>query len=103
MTYNIGKATALVTAGWVACAAMMTIGGAANAQSVLDSVKSKGKITVATEVAYPPMEYLEGGKVVGYGKDVLDLVVADRLIFMDQGQTIVENNPKQFLEAPEND
>ena len=37
MTYNIRKATALVTAGWVACAAMMTIGGAANAQSVLDS------------------------------------------------------------------
>ena len=49
------------------------------------------------------MEYLEGGKVVGYGKDVLDLVVADRLIFMDQGQIILENNPKQFLEAPEND
>jgi hypothetical protein len=37
MTYNIRKATALVTAGWVACAAMMMIGGAANAQSVLDS------------------------------------------------------------------
>jgi ABC-type amino acid transport substrate-binding protein len=101
-TYNIHKATALVTAGWVACAAMMTIGGAANAQSVLDSVKSKGKITVATEVAYPPMEYLEGGKVVGYGKGILDLVVADRVIFMDQGQIIEENNPKQFFEAPEN-
>ncbi|MDA8723950.1 transporter substrate-binding domain-containing protein [Alphaproteobacteria bacterium] len=86
MTYNIGKATALVTAGWVACAAMMTIGGAANAQSVLDSVKSKGKITVATEVAYPPMEYLEGGKVVGYGKDILDLVVADMKVELEQLQ-----------------
>ena len=41
MTYNIRMATALVTAGWVACAAMMMIGGAANAQSVLDSVKTK--------------------------------------------------------------
>ena len=81
----------------------MTVGGVANAQQALGSVKSKGKITVVTEVAYPPMEYLEGGKVVGYGKDVLDLVVADRLIFMDQDQIIVENNPKQFLEAPEND
>ena len=37
MTYNIRMATALVTAGWVACAAMMMIGGAVNAQSVLDS------------------------------------------------------------------
>src|SRR6056300_1160707 len=86
MTYNIRKATALVTAGWVTCAAMMTIGGAANAQSVLDSVKSKGKITVATEVAYPPMEYLEGGKVVGYGKDILDLVVADMKVELEQLQ-----------------
>ena len=86
MTYNIRKATALVTAGWVTCAAMMMIGGAANAQSVLDSVKSKGKITVATEVAYPPMEYLEGGKVVGYGKDILDLVVADMKVELEQLQ-----------------
>ena len=102
MTYHIRKATAWVIARWVACAAMITIGGAANAQSVLDSVKSKGKITVATKVAYPPMEYLEGDKVVGYRKDILDLVVADRVIFMDQGQIIEENNPKQFFEAPEN-
>lgn len=86
MTYNTRKATALVTAGWVACAAMMAIGGTANAQSVLDSVKSKGKITVATEVAYPPMEYLEGGKVVGYGKDILDLVVADMKVELEQLQ-----------------
>ena len=35
MTYNIRKATALVTAGWVACAAMMMIGGVASAQSIL--------------------------------------------------------------------
>ena len=28
--------------------------------------------------------------------------IADRLIFMDQGQIIEENNLKQFFEAPEN-
>ena len=86
MKYDIRKVTALVTAGWVACAAMVTTGGTANAQSVLDSVNSKGKITVATEVAYPPMEYLEGGKVVGYGKDILDLVVADMKVELEQLQ-----------------
>lgn len=86
MTYNIRKITALVTAGWVVCATMVAIGGTANAQSVLNSVNSKGKLTVATEVAYPPMEYLEGGKVVGYGKDILDLVVADMKVELEQLQ-----------------
>lgn len=57
-----------------------------NAQSVLDAVTSEGKITVATEVAYPPMEYLEDGKVVGYGKDILDLVVADMGVELEQLQ-----------------
>ena len=28
--------------------------------------------------------------------------IADRVIFMDQGQIIEENNPRQFFEAPEN-
>jgi ABC-type polar amino acid transport system ATPase subunit len=28
--------------------------------------------------------------------------IADRVIFMDQGQIIEENDPKQFFEAPEN-
>ena len=28
--------------------------------------------------------------------------IADRVIFMDQGQIIEENDPKQFCEAPEN-
>jgi polar amino acid transport system substrate-binding protein len=32
------------------------------------------------------MEYLEGGKVVGYGKDILDLVVADMKVELEQLQ-----------------
>ncbi|MFK7848290.1 MAG: transporter substrate-binding domain-containing protein [Rhodothermales bacterium] len=56
------------------------------AQSVLSSVTSEGKITVATEVAYPPMEFLEDGKVVGYGKDILDFVVADIGVELEQLQ-----------------
>lgn len=58
----------------------------AQAGSVLAAVNSEGKITVATEVAYPPMEYLEDGKVVGYGKDVLDLVVKDLGVELEQLQ-----------------
>ncbi len=58
----------------------------ANAQSVLDKVNATGKITVATEVSYPPMEYLEGGKVVGYGKDILDLLVKEMDVDLEQLQ-----------------
>ncbi len=73
--------SALMTGVVLACACAQ-----ASAQSVLESVKARGKITVATEVAYPPMEYLKDGKVVGYGKDILDLVVADLGVELEQLQ-----------------
>jgi len=56
------------------------------AETVLQKVNSNGKITVATEVAYPPMEFLKDGKVVGYGKDILDLIVADMGVQLEQLQ-----------------
>lgn len=56
------------------------------AQTVLEKIDAAGKITVATEVSYPPMEYLENGKVVGYGKDILDLIVADMEVELQQLQ-----------------
>ena len=86
MKNKLSKITSLATAGFIACATMISIGGQANADSVLEAVKAKGKITVATEVAYPPMEYLEDGKVVGYGKDILDLIVADMGVELEQLQ-----------------
>lgn len=72
--------------GLFAAVAALGLSTAASAQSVLESVNSEGTITVATEVAYPPMEFLEDGKVVGYGKDVLDLVVADMGVELNQLQ-----------------
>jgi polar amino acid transport system substrate-binding protein len=69
-----------------ACVAAFTLVGPASAQSVLQSVTSKGKIVVATEVAYPPMEFLKDGKVVGYGKDILDLIVTDMGVELEQLQ-----------------
>lgn len=77
----------LFTAG-LAVSCMMIFGAVVSPSmgGTLDSVMSKGKITVATEVAYPPMEYLENGKVVGYGKDILDLVIADMGVELEQLQ-----------------
>lgn len=70
----------------LACATVFAISGTVQAESVLEGVNSAGKITVATEVAYPPMEFLQDGKVVGYGKDMLDLVAADMSVDLDQLQ-----------------
>lgn len=56
----------------------------ATAGETLDSIMSEGVITVGTEAHYPPMEFLEDGKIVGYGSDILALVVADLGVEVDQ-------------------
>ncbi len=72
--------------GLSAAALTCIISVPAFADTVLDTVMAAGKITVATEVAYPPMEFLRDGEVVGYGKDILDLVIADMAVELDQLQ-----------------
>lgn len=42
---------------------------------VMDKLKQTGKFTVATEAAYPPFEFMKDGKITGYGKDILDLLI----------------------------
>jgi polar amino acid transport system substrate-binding protein len=44
---------------------------------LLDDIKEKGEIVIATEARYAPFEMLEDGKIVGYGKDILDEVLKD--------------------------
>ncbi|MEM9043998.1 MAG: transporter substrate-binding domain-containing protein [Pseudomonadota bacterium] len=56
----------------------------AQAESTLESIKSTGKVTVGTEAAFPPFEFVEDGKIVGYGKDILDFVVADLDVELNQ-------------------
>lgn len=86
MKYGIKNIMTLMASGLIACAFSIGTQTAANAETVLEVVNAKGKMTVATEVAYPPMEYLQNGKVVGYGKDILDLVVADMKVEVEQLQ-----------------
>ena len=49
----------------------------ANAETTLEKIKRTGKVTVGTEAAFPPFEFVEDGKIVGYGKDILDYIIAD--------------------------
>lgn len=44
---------------------------------LLQQIKDKGEITIGTEAAFPPFEFVEGGKIVGYSADLLALVMAD--------------------------
>lgn len=58
--------------------------GSAVAGETLDAIKSDNVISVGTEAHYPPMEFLEDGKIVGYGSDILQHVVSDLGVELNQ-------------------
>jgi polar amino acid transport system substrate-binding protein len=58
--------------------AMLLTGSSVLAQGkpgLWDEIKKRGKVVVATEAQYYPFEFLDGGKIVGYHKDVLDRII----------------------------
>jgi len=42
-----------------------------NESNLLEQIKKKGKVTVGTEATMIPFEYIQDGKIVGYGSDIL--------------------------------
>jgi polar amino acid transport system substrate-binding protein len=62
-----------VLAGLVAA---VVLAGAAGA-GLLDDIKKRKEVIVATEAGYAPFEFVEGGKIVGYHADLLALVMKD--------------------------
>lgn len=58
--------------------------GAAFAESALERIKRVGTVTVGTEAAYPPFEFVKDGKIVGYGSDILAEVVKDLGVKLNQ-------------------
>lgn len=57
------------------CAALLA---AAPARAdLLETIRQKGEIVIGTEAQFPPFEFVEGGKIVGYSADLLELVMAD--------------------------
>ena len=51
---------------------------------LFEEIMARNKIVVATEAAYPPFEFVENGEIVGFDKDVLDLVIAAWGIELEQ-------------------
>jgi polar amino acid transport system substrate-binding protein len=45
--------------------------------STLEQIRSSGKLTVGTEAAFEPFEFIKDGEIVGYGSDILAAVVKD--------------------------
>jgi polar amino acid transport system substrate-binding protein len=44
---------------------------------VLQDIKNKKEIVIATEARYAPFEFLENGKIVGYSTDMLAIIIKD--------------------------
>jgi polar amino acid transport system substrate-binding protein len=53
-------------------------------QDTLAEIQKRGKVIVGTEAAFEPFEYVEGGKIVGYGADLLAEVVKDMGVQVEQ-------------------
>lgn len=69
------------------CAAslfLVVVGFTAHAETTLEMIQRTGKVTVGTEAAFPPFEFVEDGKIVGYGKDILDYIIADLGVELNQ-------------------
>lgn len=56
---------------------LLAVATTAQAGDLLQEIKERGEIVIATEARFAPFEMLKEGKIVGYGKDVMDEVLKD--------------------------
>ncbi len=80
-----------------AAALLLTGCAAGGDKTELDSgvsVVKEGKLTVCTHLPYEPFQYKEGGKIVGFDVDLMDLVAEE----LGVEQTIV-NTPFETIET----
>jgi polar amino acid transport system substrate-binding protein len=61
------------TLGMVAIGVALALVSAtpSSAETTMEKIKRTKKVTVGTEAAYPPFEYVKDGQIVGFGKDLL--------------------------------
>jgi polar amino acid transport system substrate-binding protein len=78
-----GRRTFLTMAGGVSLALALPSFAFAEGGSLAD-IRQRGKLTVGTEAAYEPFEFVENGKVVGYGHDILEYMAAKLGVTLNQ-------------------
>lgn len=44
---------------------------------LLEDIKQRGEFTVATESRFPPFEFIENGKIVGYSSDIMAIIMQE--------------------------
>jgi polar amino acid transport system substrate-binding protein len=76
MTGSVGPRTRIAVVLLVA-SAVVGLTARDSCAGLLDDIKKKKEIVIATEAGYAPFEYVEGGKIVGYHADLLALVMKD--------------------------
>ncbi len=52
------------------------IAASAHSADLLDTVRSKKEIVVGTEAQFAPFEFVKDGKIVGYGPDLMNLILS---------------------------
>ncbi|QJQ96109.1 MULTISPECIES: transporter substrate-binding domain-containing protein [Halomonadaceae] len=73
----------------IAAGLLLCSGIASNAQAddLLEEIKSEGTFTVGTEARFAPFEYIEDGEIIGYSADIMEHIMAEledvELIRMD--------------------
>lgn len=65
----------VLTSVALAAAGLFTL-GTAHAQNLLETVQSKKEMVIGTEAQFAPFEFLENGKIVGYGPDLMNHILA---------------------------
>lgn len=75
---------ALVVTTLLVAVVFATSSSLLGASPLFQDIKRRGEVTVATEAAYYPFEFVENGKIVGYDKDILDAVVKDWGVKLNQ-------------------
>ncbi|ARU04387.1 ABC transporter substrate-binding protein [Comamonas serinivorans] len=68
------RRTALIQLTFAAASLLAATG--AHAQNVLEAIQAKKEIVVGTEAQFAPFEFLQDGKIVGYGPDLMNHVLA---------------------------
>jgi polar amino acid transport system substrate-binding protein len=65
-------------------ASLLLAASSVDAAETLKRIKDAGKIVIGTEAALPPFEFIKDGKIVGYGRDILDYVAKDLGVQVEQ-------------------
>jgi|GEM_PF-59637 len=83
----IGTLTGCGSSSTASASASVTSGSSSATSSALtlDAIKAKGKLSVATEAAYEPFEYLDtdGETIIGYNADLLKQICDDLGVELD--------------------